>query len=142
MRRACANHLERSHRIDPENALEGLRILRIPVARARKTGDARIVHERVDPAPTLHCTRNQRFAVGVIRNIAAHQQGLRTRRLTSNLRLTGLGLAARIIDQDAPPPLRQHQRGGSTDAGTGSGDQGNPGFLRHLVCHCKLLLRF
>ena len=94
MRRTRADHLKSPHSIDAENALKRLGVLRVPIARARKTGHACVVDQRIDPAPSVNRCFGQGLAIRILGNVRSDQQGLGTRLLAGALRLKRLGFAA------------------------------------------------
>ena len=72
MRRTRANHLKGPHGVDAEDALKRLGVLRVPIARARKTGDARVVDQRIDPAPLTNRCFGQGLAIGILSDVRPH----------------------------------------------------------------------
>ena len=133
VRQAGAHHLEGAHGIDAQDALERLRIQRVPGGVRSEQRNARVVDQGIDPAPGVDRRGRQRAAIGVLRDVAPDQQRLRAGVAAGRLGCQRLLFAARVIDQHVPAAPRQRQRRGGADAGARTGDDRDLAWFVHGV---------
>ncbi len=106
-----AYHLESSEDIDRERALPNFRCQRLQIRVIDVSGRARVVDQHVKASPFRCRLVDDPAAIPVIGDIALDEQDFRSRSLALRDRILGFVRAARVVDGDIVPALRQHESG-------------------------------